>query len=310
MPRSPDLCAVLFAAVEQSASPVALFDAGDTLRHANGAYAATFLRGLVPPVSFADILRHGFHSGFGVHIACGDVEAFLADVLPRRRSAPNRTVLTDTVDGRWLQFTETLLPDGWLLTVATDISALKQHERLITQAHASALQAALTDALTGVPNRRHALDLAEQALHARRSSELPVSVAVVDIDHFKQVNDSLGHLAGDQVLKDFCAHCRTQLRPNDIFGRIGGEEFLLVLPGADAAVAETIVERVREAHRAAVSSRFTFSAGIAEARAGEALEALLHRADTALYAAKRGGRDRSVIAGADVAAGQGKAPAR
>lgn len=296
MSHLPDLSAVLFAAIEQSVSPIALFDAGDNLRYANHAYDATFLRGLSRPVSFADILRHGFRQGFGVHIGCGGVEAFLVDVLPRRRTTPSRTVLTDTVDGRWLQFIETLLPDGWLLTVATDISALKQHERLITQAHASALQAAQTDPLTGVPNRRHSFNLAEQALHARRASELPVSVAVVDLDHFKQVNDSLGHLAGDQVLKDFCAHCRTHLRPNDIFGRIGGEEFLIILPGADAVVAEAIIDRVRRAKRDGASSPYTFSAGIAEARMGEALEVVLHRADSALYAAKRGGRDRSVVA--------------
>ena len=126
MPPSSESLQALLAGLEHSDLLAGLFDPEDRLRWANRAYHDTFLRGLALPVAFADVLRHGHHRGFGVLVSRGDVEAFLADILPRRRADASRTLLSDTVDGRWLQFTETLLAGGWMLTVAADITALKQ----------------------------------------------------------------------------------------------------------------------------------------------------------------------------------------
>ena len=123
--------AALCAALEQSDLLLGLFDAQDNLQLANAAYRAEFLRDAPLPMPFGDVLRLGFAGQFGVKVDSGDIEAFLADILPRRRSSPSRSFATDTVGGRWLQFSETLLPDGWLLTIATDISTLEQHERII-----------------------------------------------------------------------------------------------------------------------------------------------------------------------------------
>ena len=279
--------AALVAGFEHSALLVGLFDGGDTLRWANASYAKAFLRGHPLPVAFADVLRHGFRHGFGVKIDCGDIEAFLADILPRRRAVPQRSLQSDTVDGRWLQWDECLLPDGWMLTVATDITPLKQHERVL-------LAAARTDVLTGVANRRHVLEIAEQAL--ARASGRATSIAVVDLDHFKQLNDTHGHEEGDRALQRFCAACRGHLRGEDTLGRVGGEEFLLVLPGVDAHGARAVIERLRTAWRGDAEMPCSFSAGIASARRGEPLADLLRRADAALYAAKRNGRDRSELA--------------
>lgn len=288
MDAQRDPYAALVAGFERSPLLVGLFDAQDRLRWANQAYAATFLRGgLALPVAFADVLRHGFRGGFGVKIDCGDIEAFLAGILPRRRAQPERSLQSDTVDGRWLQFNETLLPDGWMLTVATDITALKQHERVL-------LAAARTDVLTGVANRRHVLELAEQAIV--QGGGRATSLVLVDLDHFKQLNDSRGHAVGDQALQRFCIACRGQLRGEDTIGRVGGEEFLLVLPGVDVQGAHAIVERLRGACRLDPELPCTFSAGIASARRGEPLATLLRRADAALYAAKRNGRNRSELA--------------
>jgi diguanylate cyclase (GGDEF)-like protein len=289
------IAARLQDALEHSNVLVALFDDRDRLQHANAAYAEAFLRGLPLPVAFADILRHGFHGGFGVKIDSNDVERFLADILPRRRAMGSRSVLTDTVDGRWLLFTETMLPAGWLLTMATDITDIKQYERHISQLHASAVQDSLTDALTAVSNRRHIMELAEGALRAFERDRAPVAVVLLDIDHFKKVNDTHGHQAGDQVLVEFCHRCRSQLRPSDALGRLGGEEFLLVLRGVDAAIAASVMERLRESVCGGPVA-YTFSGGIAQPLPGETLQALLRRADAALYAAKQSGRDRCVSA--------------
>jgi len=296
MPPSPESLQALVAGLEHSELLAGLFDPGDRLRWANLAYHDTFLRGLALPAAFADVLRHGHHGGFGVLVSCGDVEAFLADILPRRRACASRTLLSDTIDGRWLQFSETLLADGWMLTVAADITALKQQERRIAQMHADALQASLTDPLTGVSNRRHILELTEQALQARVERGTPMSVALIDIDHFKRVNDSHGHQAGDEVLRGFARECRARLRPHDGVGRIGGEEFMLLLPGAGLGTAQRIVERLRAAIEWGPRG-CTFSAGLAAPRAGEDVDALLRRADAALYAAKRAGRNRCIVDG-------------
>jgi diguanylate cyclase (GGDEF)-like protein len=287
----------LFAAIEQGSVLVALFDPDDRLMRANRAYEEAFLRGLAKPVQFADILRHGFRNGFGVQIDCGDVEQFLADILPRRRAQPSRTIVSDLVDGRWLLINQTLLDDGWMLDVMTDISQLKHHEIRITQMHASALQAALTDPLTGASNRRHILELAATALEAFERDRVAACFALLDMDHFKQINDTHGHAAGVDVLVQFCALARVHLRPVDSLGRVGGEEFLLVLRDVTTAEAEGILERLRKAMRELEPVRPTFSAGITQPVGGESLEALLRRADAALYAAKAAGRNRSVVAG-------------
>ena len=155
------------------------------------------------------------------------------------------------------------------------------------------------DPLTGALNRR-GLDE-----HWEHDAPEPLSVIMVDLDHFKHVNDRHGHAAGDEVLTAVSAVLAGLLRRVDAIVRLGGEEFLLVLPGADEAAAAAIAERARAAV-AAMQMRargvdeplsITISLGVAERRPGEARDAVIARADTALYAAKEGGRNRVERAG-------------
>jgi diguanylate cyclase (GGDEF)-like protein/PAS domain S-box-containing protein len=140
-----------------------------------------------------------------------------------------------------------------------------------------------TDELTGVGNRRHA----EAVLACLRPGD---AVVMIDVDHFKQVNDTLGHAAGDQVLAELAAHLLDTLRAGDSVARYGGEEFLVVLRGA-AVGAIPIVRRIADLWSASHRSP-TFSAGIAIHDSGHSARDTLHQADTAMYAAKRGGRNR------------------
>ncbi|WP_119153322.1 GGDEF domain-containing protein [Caldimonas tepidiphila] len=284
------------ATLECSELVAGLYDAQDRLRWASASFERVFLRGLAMPVDFPDLLRHGFRHGFGVQIDCGDVEQFLADILPRRRSTPFRAFAVDIVGGQWLWMTETLRPDGWLLSVASDITALKTRELSLQQAHEDMLTVARTDALTGLWSRRRILELGEAALRGCAESGRPFSLALIDLDHFKRINDTQGHDRGDEVLRHFGAHCRALLRPVDALGRLGGEEFLLLLPGAPLEAAQAIVERLRAALPGTHALPYTFSAGLAQALGREPLEAAIRRADGALYEAKRLGRDRSVCA--------------
>jgi len=156
---------------------------------------------------------------------------------------------------------------------------------------------ALVDGLTGLANRRAASD----ALHAEaaRAARLqtPLSVVLADIDEFKDVNDAHGHAVGDEVLRAFAEVLRETLRESDVAGRWGGEEFLLLLPGADEEGAAQLAERVRIrlARRTIASApdlRVTASFGVAEYAGESNTEQLVEAADGALYTAKRAGRDR------------------
>lgn len=162
----------------------------------------------------------------------------------------------------------------------------------LARAHKQALHASLTDELTGVSNRRHILQVAEERLTDPRRQSHPLTVAVLDIDHFKQVNDTHGHTVGDAVLRHFCEHTVMHLRAGQVLGRLGGEEFLLLMPGTRADEARTALDRVRQTLGPHDGVRFTFSAGLAQAREGETVAGLLERADQALYRAKHLGRDR------------------
>jgi diguanylate cyclase (GGDEF)-like protein len=161
---------------------------------------------------------------------------------------------------------------------------------------------AMVDDLTRVANRRAILALGEDLLRQARLSSSELSVLVIDIDHFKDINDHLGHAVGDRVLRHVALLVGNALRPRDGLGRLGGEEFLALLPttGADAAV--VLAERVRTTVAAATVAahvqpvRLTISVGVATARRGEALARLLERADRALYRAKSDGRNRVCLA--------------
>jgi diguanylate cyclase (GGDEF)-like protein len=158
-----------------------------------------------------------------------------------------------------------------------------------------------TDALTGTFNRRH-LDAELVAVaNAARRHDREFSLIMFDIDHFKRVNDAVGHPGGDVVLQDFCRRLKATVRAEDIVGRWGGEEFLVVLPRTDLSGAVRLAERVRIAASAEPvrlgddDLSITVSAGCASAR-GSTTEDLVSRADAALYLAKASGRDRVVAA--------------
>lgn len=176
----------------------------------------------------------------------------------------------------------------------------KRHMEAIREALDHSLELAVTDQLTGLHNRRYLLgQLNGLVMRAARGGD-PVSVILADIDYFKRINDTWGHDAGDEVLKEFSARLASNFRPLDIAARIGGEEFVVVLPGlrGDAAclVAERLRRHVAGAGFAILGGReritVTVSLGVAVAGAGDTAEKLLRRADAALYRAKQDGRNR------------------
>lgn len=153
-----------------------------------------------------------------------------------------------------------------------------------------------TDGLTGLANRRSLFERLRHALEVARRRGEPLTIVMTDLDHFKAYNDSFGHLAGDDLLRNFAVRIRDRTRSVDLVARYGGEEFVLVLPDTDGDGARVLVDELRE--RFGVDPALagvTFSAGIAVWDGSESLEELIDRADTALYRAKADGRDRWVL---------------
>jgi diguanylate cyclase (GGDEF)-like protein len=162
------------------------------------------------------------------------------------------------------------------------------------------------DSLTGLPNRRRTVELAEAALQSASVTRLPVTIALIDMDHFKDINDRWGHATGDHVLREFARAGREALRESDVLGRWGGEEFLLVMPETPLEFALSSLERLRAlvfAIRLPSSGsglRVSLSAGLATSDADtRSLDELVARADAALYVAKREGRDLVRVASDD-----------
>ena len=158
---------------------------------------------------------------------------------------------------------------------------------------------AMRDDLTGLPNRRSILEFARAQLRANRVDNLRMCLALIDIDHFKSINDECGHAVGDAVLTAFAEKCSQQLRSNDKLGRYGGEEFLLIMPGSDLTQVPQVFTRLRDAIQLIdvpglfPGQSLTFSMGAVDVTGpADDLDKLIKRADDALYRAKQEGRDR------------------
>jgi diguanylate cyclase (GGDEF)-like protein len=161
---------------------------------------------------------------------------------------------------------------------------------------------AYTDLLTGIWNRRHLCTLAERELNRAERYNLPLALLIIDIDYFKQVNDTYGHLVGDEVLTAIAQTVQNFLRKVDIFGRFGGEEFLVFLPDTEIRGAVIVAERLRESIAKATilitrqNILVSVSIGVASYKSGDkTIDAMIQRADTALYQAKNQGRNRVVV---------------
>lgn len=289
----------LMALIEVSRQGYALFDADDRLHYANPAFRASL--GLEPGTfpSWEELMRQGYHSSTGTVVETDDFDVWLRSARGRRGKLPYRTIETNLNDGRWVLTTETTLPGGWMLCVVTDVSELGTGLRDLRQERDRALKSALSDELTGLGNRRYAMDALNRKLGPNKAQQMVV--AILDIDHFKAVNDRFGHPGGDLVLRDFAAQLALAAGRDDLAGRIGGEEFLLVLQGMDMARAEGVLRRllVSVSSRAPLPSapdfHYTCSAGAALVRPGEMASEVLRRADQALYQAKQEGRNRVVL---------------
>jgi diguanylate cyclase (GGDEF)-like protein len=247
--------------------------------------------GTVASTVLAERMRH-------LRARCRNREALEALYLQRQAEVDYDVTATWIVDGAHIEVeTHPILGSGrkgriWLFHDVTVQERLAEELRLRAQ----------TDALTGLPNRRHFFEEGLKAA-AAAGPDAVLSALLLDIDHFKAVNDGFGHPVGDEVLRELASRCRGLLRAHDLMARIGGEEFAVLLPGTKLSEAADVAERLRAAFSGMPMATqggpvaVTVSLGGAVLSApGESFEGLLKRADVALYQAKHGGRNRVMFA--------------
>ncbi|MCV2351569.1 GGDEF domain-containing protein [Paucibacter sp. Y2R2-4] len=284
-----------------SPQPFALFDPHDVLCFANEAFCQAFDTRPDGQTRWIDMMRANLAKQRGNVVSSSDQEAWLAAAASRRGKQPFRAFEADLRDGRWIWMSETTHANGWMLCCASDITALKTDDRALRQERDKALRAALTDPLTGISNRRHFMQQLDEQLAEFAQQGTPLALAVLDLDHFKSINDSLGHDAGDQVIRNFAHLLQQCSRRGDGCGRMGGEEFMLLMREVDADQVQAILQRLQDQVSASrplckhPERGYSFSAGLALAQAGESVEQWCKRADQALYQAKAQGRNRCVL---------------
>lgn len=276
------------------------------------------------PASGAQSWSHGLRRIFGVHhsdpFVEGDAETLLyannVDLIAQVRERLDERVSYDLhfeifgFDGKPRAVSVQALnqrgEDGQVnrvVAVVRDVTAQIEHEQRLESSRIAAMaeadqarELAETDELTGLANRRRVMDRLDRLVMDARLDKAPLGLIVFDIDHFKQVNDTHGHLQGDKVLSKVARIATEQSRDGDLVGRIGGEEFVWIVPGAGEGMARILAERLRQAvsqqSATATVPAVTISAGFAELCAGDTSLSLFARADSALYEAKHAGRNR------------------
>jgi diguanylate cyclase (GGDEF)-like protein/PAS domain S-box-containing protein len=296
---------VLSFAMAQMSDGVAMFDRNGRLLFCNAQYRQLFpltsdVR--IPGAQIRDILATAvMRREQQVGAPPAAVAAWIDEIAALLHRDSEEEV--HLFDGSWLRVSTRPSPDGVSMVVVSDITRLKRTELELLDATERLRQEATTDALTGLVNRR-ALDQRLEIEIARSlRADSPISVILLDIDHFKAYNDTYGHLAGDACLKAVSQSLgQVFRRPADLVARYGGEEFVVVLPEVDSDAADGLANGYRDVlaalslpHEGSPVGRLTISLGIASYAPGEtdrAAAELVGRADEALYAAKSAGRDR------------------
>lgn len=231
-------------------------------------------------------------------VTLGGVTAYMANFPPQDARAPDAASLS--LDRINYLMVLVLLPA--LAVIAARLSSLRStlrdKRRELTNALAEVQRLAITDELTSLPNRRWMIERLEQEQRRCDEGDGLFCVCIIDLDHFKLINDRLGHAAGDRVLREFASRARAALSARVMRARWGGEEFLLLLPGLDATASHDSVARLAMSMAAwqVDGQRLTFSAGIAQARPSRPVDETIAMADSGMYRAKDAGRDRIVVA--------------
>ncbi|PKH07020.1 sensor domain-containing diguanylate cyclase [Moritella sp. Urea-trap-13] len=292
---------IIFSALSLTNDGVAVFDANDTVIYCNESMAKLFDSTAAQALNktFGELIKQCFNRSAGINIEADNVEKWLATAADKRRSVPFRSFETDTQDGRWYLITEQVVSGDILYFSSTDITEKKQAEMQLEALSKELHKRASTDELTTISNRHNFYEMAEIEFHNAQIGHQPLTLILIDIDNFKSINDNFGHAAGDTALKEFAHNIKGKLRKRDLFARIGGDEFSIILPNTDTKQSLIIAERFRNTiakmkiHHKDQTLQLTASIGIVQASLTmESIHDVINAADKALYQAKSEGRNK------------------
>ena len=251
-----------------------------------------------------ELLKHAWKNQKGLAIKTDDFEPWYQNVEKMQRELPINQFESDFTDGRWFKMTRIKLDCGYTILLGVNITDLKETQKSLEIANKKIEALANTDALTGVNNRRSFALIAEREIKRAKRYQQPLSLLIMDIDYFKQINDQFGHHYGDIVLHEFAQLCSALLRQTDCIFRIGGEEFAILLPMTDIPGAYKIAERIRSTVDAydfylnELQKHLTISVSIGISyltNTEQSIKDILIQADSALYNAKKNGRNQVVV---------------
>ncbi|MEH6447660.1 MAG: diguanylate cyclase [Oleispira sp.] len=252
--------------------------------------------------TFSQMVSHCYHTHTGIIIDTDNLDSWLAYAESKRRCQKYRRFEVDLHDGRWFQISEQLVHNDCIVMIATDITDKKNAESRLTEMSEELFLLATTDALTNVFNRRHFMEQALTEQKRCRREKYSYALLMLDLDSFKAINDNYGHACGDAVLISIADMIKLELRDYDLLGRIGGEEFAILLPNTTHTSALIISERIRcsiehlNIESNGHSVKATVSIGVAlDENVDKDLEEMFLIADKFLYQAKENGRNQVVL---------------
>lgn len=300
---SESLQDIIIESLSLTGDGVGIFDKTDQLVFCNKVFAKVFALTADSAIgkTFSEIIYHTYRASDGLNIETDNIEVWLKNAFTKRRQRPYRRFEIDSKNNQWFLVTEQIVRTNYLYVYLTEITEKKHNEQRLHKLTAQLQEQASTDSLTGINNRRSFYEIAEIEFRRCHRNKHPIALLLLDLDFFKQVNDHFGHAAGDRVLQSFASTIKGLLRSYDIFGRIGGEEFSILLPDTNHSEALLIAERIREkieqmtvefeGHIISITASLGLSADCPNI---VSLESFINDADKKLYQAKSNGRNQVI----------------
>ena len=304
-PNSHKLQTIFSEFIVDTMNGIMVFDENDQIIFCNKIiaemYGLTDIR-LLLGKTFNQMATHCYHTNTGLIIETDDLDTWLRYAEGKRRKEKYRRFEVDLHDGRWFQISEQLVNYNCIVMISTDITDKKDAETRLAAMSEELFLLATTDALTNTYNRRHFMEQAVIEQKRSQREKTGYALLMLDLDSFKAINDKHGHACGDLVLKSVAAAIKLELRNYDLLGRIGGEEFAILLPNTTLASSKKIADRICysigqlkiECNNDSI--RPTASIGLSiDDHSNITLEDMFLSADKLLYRAKKNGRNQVAI---------------
>ena len=281
---------------------IAVFGPDDTIVFSNKTFA-TFYDASVSQINhrkWQDCVKQSFNAKKGLKYDTDDIDQWILNASKNRRVERQRTFEINTLDDNWFLCNETTNDQGYIVFHGIENTNNKKLEIALINSSNKLKLLTSTDSLTGLFNRRYFFMRLKDEISRYQRTDKYISVIMIDIDHFKNVNDQYGHSCGDEVLVGFSKLIKKMIRPYDIAARMGGEEFAVILPNTNMQEGQVVAERIRKAIESlsfdhiAKGFSITVSIGGMTSNSEHNASKFTLKSDNALYKAKNNGRNQIV----------------